>query len=83
MSLKQKFTLAEIQRHDGDQELTMYIAYKGQVYDVTNCRKWQSGIHEGQHFPGQDLTRELADAPHAQEVFNYPCVKQIGILITK
>jgi len=61
----------------------MYVAYQGIVYDVTDCPKWRRGLHEGQHFPGQDLTTELEhEAPHAEEVFNHPCVKVVGRLQT-
>ncbi len=38
-------------------------------------------MHEHLHWPGQDLTNELPDAPHKDEVFTRPCVKRVGILI--
>lgn len=75
-----QFTLAELRRHDGEQKAALYIAYDGVVYDVTNCPKWRSGMHEGLHFPAQDLTSELPEAPHAVDVFKYPCVKPVGRL---
>lgn len=75
-----QITQAELRRHDGEQKATIYIAYAGVVYDVTNCRKWESGMHEGLHFPAQDLTNELPEAPHTVEVFKYPCVKPVGRL---
>jgi predicted heme/steroid binding protein len=37
-------------------------------------------MHEFLHFPGQDLTGELVDAPHETEVFKHDCVKVIGKL---
>jgi predicted heme/steroid binding protein len=37
-------------------------------------------LHEGMHFPGQDLTTELSDAPHGEEVFSRPCVRLVGRL---
>jgi predicted heme/steroid binding protein len=40
-------------------------------------------MHEQLHFPGQDLTSELPDAPHAEDVFSRPCVKVIGRLQTE
>jgi len=74
-------TRQELQRHDGDQELSMWVAYSGKVYDVTDCPKWRSGLHENEHFPGQELTEELDEnAPHMAEVFDHPCVKYIGDL---
>lgn len=76
-----EITLSELRRHDGDQALSLYIAYQGIVYDVTNCPKWRSGLHEREHFAGQDLTPEMNDAPHFDEVFKHPCIKIIGKLI--
>jgi predicted heme/steroid binding protein len=37
-------------------------------------------MHEFLHFPGQDLTSELAEAPHMEEVFKHDCVKIVGRL---
>jgi predicted heme/steroid binding protein len=74
-------SLQELTRYDGDLGNRMYIAYRGIVYDVTDCPKWRTGMHENQHFPGQELSMELdLDAPHQQEVFEHPCVKRVGIL---
>jgi len=75
------FTEQQLRRYDGERGRRRYIAFAGIVYDVTDCPKWRSGLHEGQHFPGQDLTSELPDAPHAEEVFLRPCVKRVGRLI--
>jgi predicted heme/steroid binding protein len=74
------FTEAELRHYDGE-GCPMYIAYQGVVYDVTDCPKWRSGLHEGQHFPAQDLTDELTAAPHREEVFSHPCIKRVGRLI--
>jgi predicted heme/steroid binding protein len=66
---------------NGDDEDRIFVAYQGIVHDVTNCPKWRNGLHEGQHFPGQDLTAELEnDAPHTKEVFKHPYGKVIGRL---
>jgi predicted heme/steroid binding protein len=73
------FTLRELRRFDGE-DGPMYIACHGIVYEVTNCPKWRTGLHEGQHFPGQDLTDEFKEAPHKDEVFRHPCVQRIGRL---
>ena len=58
-----------------------FVAFDGIVYDVTDCPKWRTGMHEQLHFAGQDLTSELPDAPHRTEVFERPCVKRIGPLV--
>ena len=74
-------TLSQLRLYNGDDHPRMYVAYKGTVYDVTDCPKWRKGLHEGQHFPGQDLTNELdTQAPHAGGVFSHPCVRVVGRL---
>jgi predicted heme/steroid binding protein len=74
------FTERELQRYHGERGQPVYIAFRGVVYDVTDCPKWRTGLHEQLHFAGIDLTPELTDAPHADEVFTRPCVKRVGIL---
>lgn len=71
---------AELRRNNGDAGRPCWVAFEGVVYDVTGCPKWRSGLHEGLHWAGQDLTRALADAPHAREVFSRPCVRRVGRL---
>jgi predicted heme/steroid binding protein len=73
-------TESELRRYDGE-DGPMYIAYQGIIYDVSNCPKWRLGLHEGMHFPGQNLDGELNGAPHQVEVFSRPCVKRVGRLI--
>lgn len=78
-SPEKTFTLFELRRYDGDDGV-MLVAYKGIIYDVSDCPRWRRGLHEGLHFPGQDLTFELEDAPHLEEVFSRPCVRRVGLL---
>jgi predicted heme/steroid binding protein len=73
-------TLLELRRNTGERGARKYIAYKGVVYDVTDCPKWRDDLHENLHFPGQDLSSELGDAPHMEDVFLRPCVKIVGRL---
>lgn len=73
-------TLAELKRGTGERGTRKLIAYKGIVYDVTDCPKWRLDMHEFLHFPGQDLTSELPDAPHKEEVFKHDCVIIVGKL---
>lgn len=75
-----RVSLAELRRADGERGAPRFVAYRGVVYDVSECPKWRTGLHEGLHFPGQDLTGELPEAPHAEEVFERPCVRQVGML---
>jgi predicted heme/steroid binding protein len=73
-------TETELRRSTGERGTRKLIAYQGIVYDVTDCPKWRTDLHEQLHFPGQDLTGELPDAPHREEVFSRPCVKIVGKL---
>jgi predicted heme/steroid binding protein len=75
------FTQRELLRYNGD-DGPMYIAHQGIVYDVSDCPKWRSGLHENLHFPGQDLTFEFPEAPHGMEVFDHPCVRRVGSLVS-
>ena len=74
------FSPRELQRYNGERGEPVYLAHAGVVYDVTDCPKWRSGLHEQLHFAGFDLTGELPDAPHDQEVFTRPCVRRVGVL---
>lgn len=55
----------------------VWIAFEGKVYDVGSSRLWRTGKHY-EHWAGQDLTEELADAPHTRAVFER--VKLVGLL---
>jgi predicted heme/steroid binding protein len=72
--------LTELRRHTGERDTRKWIVYEGIVYDVTDCPKWRMEMHEQLHFPGQDLSTELPDAPHNKDVFTRPCVKVVGRL---
>jgi predicted heme/steroid binding protein len=73
-------SVSELKRNTGERGSRKFIAYKGIVYDVTDCPKWRLDMHENLHFPGQDLTGELKEAPHEEDVFARPCVIVIGRL---
>jgi predicted heme/steroid binding protein len=74
------FSEQQLRSYTGERGYPIYIAFRGVVYDVTNCPKWRRGMHERLHWPGQDLTGEIADAPHTESVFEHPCVKRVGRL---
>lgn len=80
LSSEPTFTEQALRRCDGEAG-PMYVAYQGVVYDVSDCPHWRRGLHEGQHFPGQDLTAELPNAPHGAEVFARPGVRRVGIIV--
>lgn len=74
------FSAQELSRYNGERGRPAYIAFAGVVYDVSDCPKWRTGLHQGLHFPGQDLTAALPEAPHAAEVFTRPCLRRVGRL---
>ncbi len=77
----QQFSEEELRKYNGQDGMPAYIAYKGQVYDVTSSKFWQNGSHFKKHFAGSDLTAELANAPHSDEVFeNFPCVGAFAVI---
>ena len=75
---QQTFSRSQLALHNGQDKETIYVAYKGIVYDVTNSRLWRGGKHY-QHWAGQDLTLELNDAPHTDHVFEK--FKKVGQLV--
>ena len=65
---------------NGQDKPEIWIAYRGIIYDVTDSRLWKKGIHY-EHWAGQDLTHELPDAPHGDEVFaDFPVVGRLPLL---
>lgn len=61
-------TLAELGGYDGRDGRAAYIAVNGTIYDVTASPHWVDGLHPPDHRAGQDLTAELAQAPHVRAV---------------
>jgi len=64
----QTYTRSQLALRNGQDKPEIWVAYKGQIYDVTNSRLWRNGQHY-EHWAGQDLTEELANAPHTEKVF--------------
>ena len=79
MSSEKQFTLEELKKYDGKEGRPAYIAYKGNVYDVSDDFLWVEGDHQGEHAAGRDLTEDLPRAPHAEDVLER--VPKIGVLI--
>lgn len=73
-----EYTLEEIAKANGQGGAPALIVHQGKVYDVSKSDMWTDGNHEEMHTAGRDLTSELADAPHDEDVLKrYPMV---GIL---
>ncbi len=65
----QEYSLAQLALRNGQDKEEIWVAFKGDVYDVTSSRMWRNGKHY-EHWAGQDLTPELEDAPHNKNVFD-------------
>jgi len=71
------YTRSYLALRNGQDKPEIWVAYKGKIYDVTISKLWRTGKHY-EHWAGQDLTDELKDAPHNENVFDK--FKIIGIL---
>ena len=71
-------TAAQLALRNGQDKPQIWIAYKGLVFDVTGSRLWREGKHY-EHWAGQDLTHELKDAPHMEQVLEK--FKVVGRLV--
>ncbi len=71
-------TLEELREFDGKSGKPVYVAFKGKIYDVSESPLWKTGKHQGRHHAGTDLTEEIANAPHAEEVLTkFPVVGEL------
>ncbi len=61
------FSRTQLALRNGQDKPEVWIAYRGKIYDVTTSRLWNKGTHY-EHWAGQDLTDELKDAPHTEQV---------------
>lgn len=71
------YTRSQLALRNGQDRPEIWIAFRGKIYDVSRSRLWYEGRHY-EHWAGQDLTDELRDAPHTDQVFERYDV--IGIL---
>jgi len=62
------FTKQQLALRNGQDKPEIWVAYKGIIYDVTDSKMWRNGKHY-EHWAGQDLTDEIANAPHTENVF--------------
>jgi len=74
------YTRSQLALRNGQDKPEIWVAYQGIIYDVTESRLWRNGKHY-EHWAGQDLTAELADAPHTEKVFER--FEAIGTLTIK
>ena len=70
-----EFTLEELAGYHGRAGAPAYVAYQGQVYDVSASFLWQAGRHQAMHEAGTDLTASLDGAPHGPDLLErFPVV---------
>lgn len=62
------YSRSQLALRNGQDYEEIWVAYQGLIYEVTSSRLWRNGKHY-EHWAGQDLTEELADAPHTEKVF--------------
>jgi predicted heme/steroid binding protein len=63
------YTKNQLALRNGQDKPQIWVAWLGDIYDVSQSRLWQNGKHY-EHWAGQDLTDELKDAPHGIGVFD-------------
>ena len=73
-----EFTLQELSEYNGKNGKPAYIAYQGNVYDVSDSKLWRLGLHMKRHQAGKDLTTDLQAAPHEPDVLDR--LPQVGVL---
>lgn len=71
-------SLENLAQYDGKDGRPAYIAYRGEIYDVSQSRLWKEGTHVGRHQAGCDLTEILSQAPHEEDkIFAMPRVGRL------
>jgi predicted heme/steroid binding protein len=63
----QDLTPEELSQFYGKDGRPAYLAYRGDIYDVSQNRLWSGGIHFKKHPAGYDLTEALKGAPHGED----------------
>ncbi|MEH0157754.1 cytochrome b5 domain-containing protein [Limibacter armeniacum] len=66
--MDKEYTKQQLALRNGEDREEIWCAFKGLIYDVSKSRLWRNGKHY-EHWAGQDLTDELAGAPHTEHVF--------------
>ena len=62
------YTRQQLALRNGQDKEEIWVAFENRIYNVTESRLWRDGKHY-EHWAGQDLTLELASAPHTSKVF--------------
>ena len=71
-------TVQELAKYDGKEGRPAYVACKGLIYDVSKSTSWEDGVHHDTHLAGRDLTQELEQAPHGEDMLEaFPVVAEL------
>jgi len=73
-----RFSEEELSQYNGKGGAPAYIACNGRIYDVSSSFLWRHGDHQVLHRAGVDLTDDLKQAPHGEELLEK--VPIVGIL---
>jgi predicted heme/steroid binding protein len=73
-----KYTSEELRLRNGVLLPETWVAYKGKIYDVSSSPLFKGGKHY-RLYTGQDLTMEMENAPHLEDVLGK--FQQIGVLV--
>jgi predicted heme/steroid binding protein len=72
------YSKSQLALRNGQDREEIWVAFHGNIYDVTRSRLWRNGKHY-EHWAGQDLTAELSAAPHTAAVFErFEIVGKLG-----
>ena len=80
MEDRKVFTQKELSEFNGRDGKPVYVAFAGEVYDVTDSPLWKSGVHMNRHMAGSDMTNQVGAAPHGTELLRRPGIRVVGIL---
>jgi predicted heme/steroid binding protein len=69
-----EFTPEELAQYNGENGM-IYVAYQGEVYDVSDSKYlWKNGSHHGCR-AGTDITEEMDKTPHGSEILkSFPLI---------
>jgi predicted heme/steroid binding protein len=59
-----EYSLDELKQRNGQDGKPVWIAFEGNIYDVSKSFVWRGGSHQVVHDAGADLTGMLDMAPH-------------------
>ena len=75
---KGDLTVDDLIHFDGTRGHEAYVSYKGKIYDISESKFWENGVHFQRHKAGIDLTQMLKQAPHGEDkIFKMPLIGKL------